>query len=672
MAEIQDQDLLSTLNGGSSSAPAKNEIVDPELLQAIGGESQIAPIAIQPTPENDPTQLEAFMNNAARGLTVGGADPLMSGISSLLKGSSSAFADTLKILSGEMSLGDAFSNMPNNISSAIDSFEPTLKAGRARGLSERQKFPVTSGVGDIAGSLVSSLGAAARIPQLLKSAPVLTSGALGSLSGGARNALESERLKDIPGNAMVGGGIGLLSGLAGGFVGDRVITPALSSVTRTISNLGKSTTRQADDILAKSLQDTFDTPKDALRKLEELGTGGTIADLGLPTQKLTGALARKDAGFGRKASEFLKERAKGAAERLSKAASSALGTKGKKVAATLDGIRTEQKTRAGKLYDAAAQQPTSTDSVENFITGVSEVIGESRKIKVGGSPKVARELQKVIDSIAQKSDDGTISINNNTASLIEIRKNLGDAWFSMKKDFPQAAKKLKEQIIKFDELLPKEYRAANKIWSSSESVKESILTGTKLARMHPDDVAELLKDMSVADRDGLLIGFARNVDDIVSNVQEGSKVTTLFNKPRTKKVLELLIPDKNKRSQFLNRVERENAFTATRHIVEGGSQTSANAEANQALQKASIEGIDLTSPGIASKAIQWLTKFSTELPEGTVDRLSRQLLKTGVDEDFITKLMETNLKTNVSDFISTVIPGSIGITAGAEIGSGVK
>lgn len=593
---------------------------------------------------------ETGIEGAARGMTLGLSDKVVPASMGLASGITNSIMESIKQLLPE---GTPVPTLPP----PGDLFTQSMEDIKQRKAAQSEAYPVIKTGSEIAGSMLPGIlvGKIPSVAKALVEKPVRTAGKLGAGFGAATTLGNAEDIEQLPGDLVENTLLSGAMGLGIGFGADRLAAP----IARGVSNITAGPRAQAKTIISRYFRDIFPDEQAAQTAARSVGPEGTLMDVSRGTRQLGQTLAAKAPSFGQKAEEFLIHRSKGAAKRISETVRNALGTRGQSIKGTLETDVMQQAQRAGKLYDQAFTKSAPIESLNNFVQQIDDYA--ARFENTGASPvlnKLKRSLFKTMD--------GEKVFKESIEELHFARKDFADRIFKMRKDSPQMAGELKPLRDMFDELMPDEYIKANGIWSGKKSYEDAINLGRQVLKKDVDFFADEMARMSQADKNGVLLGASRAIDDMVKNVQEGAKVTRQLDKPLIAERLAPLFPDEASFNTFMDRVGIENTYNLTKNAILSGSQTHER-QAAEALFARRTADMSPDKFAMMRRGLEWLRGVKGDkglnISDQTVDELSDMLLQQGeISPDTIRNLMKTPLAEKIDDFIYTVTsPATAGI-----------
>jgi len=452
---------------------------------------------------------------------------------------------------------------------------------------QRQERPVESFIGELAGGVVTGIGAAgagattARMlgPNAGLGARMLSGAADGLVYGGVSGFNSGSGVDDRAKRAAQGMAAGGVAGgvvpAAGAFV-DRVTRPAQNArVART--NPEAFAQRQ----IIATMRDAGKTPQEieqALRLAAAEGQGVyTAADaLGDAGARQLGVAYRGPGEAGPRISEALQSRQEGQARRLINQLED--GFQAPQTRAQLEAAQTAaRRAEANALYGQARQQAGAVDA--------SGAIGEADKILTPGASRllnpgsgiqpgervsaVARARSYLTDGKSILSDfDGALAAKQEIDAMID-----------------GASPKVMEALIPIrnalDDALANAsgpYATARDAYRTASKGIEAIETGSKAAaRGRTDDTIASFRGMQGNEQSGFRTGYA---DKLIADI-EGLPATSDKSRMFTSEALKREIPEfaVPSRAEMLGRqLQREQQMAETARKAVGGSPTQMRAQ----------------------------------------------------------------------------------------------
>lgn len=454
--------------------------------------------------------------------------------------------------------------------------------------------PVTARVAGTLGAIAGTAPLVAAAPAAFGAgsggplARTLASGASGALLGGSDAAVRSGGDIDaIISGAKWGGGLGL----AGPAVGQ-----AVGAGARTLANrLGPGASRAQQAFGRAVGADAID---DIGGRLGAMGDDAMPMDLGPNLQRQAGALAATPGRSQEIIRSAIADRQGASGSRVAGALDDALG-QSVDTLSVADDIIARRGAAAKPLYDAAYSKPMPfTPKLKSLLqrpsmrsalkkaeklasdegarskqwfaqfsdggeraTGILDASGapisaaNPKQVSFVRTPDV-RELDLTKRALDDMISTAQRAGNNNEARILTQQKNL--------------------LLGMIDEAVP-EYAAARQAFSGPTAVLDAMDEGRNAFKnsVTPSQLRKQLSGMGQAEREAYIQGARSQVADIMGTARNDALAArSAFQKGYNKEKLELLI-GKDQAKRLLDSLEAETAFTRTRDVVTGNSETAA-------------------------------------------------------------------------------------------------
>lgn len=644
MTEVSEGDIVKDPQG------KRYKIVNGEPVPVIG---------FDPKTNQDLTDYSQFFQNNERTL---GQD-LMGGLTSFLGGYHAGFADELAGLSGELQGDPTFRQGWNDTRTQFAEAYPAMNIGLEIG-------------GVLANPLLRRFGS-----KTIAAHPVLGSGLVGGVTGGlfgAGNADPGERL----GGAATGTAFGVPFGMLGGYGSQLLSQKILPAATEGIAKLkgmltpGVNTAeQQVDDILRPFFQkgfQSFDDPiQAAQQQAKNLGPQGTLMDMS-PEMAGVGSSAyeKQIGGFQSSAKRFFDARSRDGINRINNLIKRTFGPRADS-ANVLQSIN-DKSTKAGALFDTAKAQAVPDEKFAQFVSQLDD------QIRMNDNTSFAGALNKLKRSLfigKGKEMTPKLSVEQLHRSRMDLADDASDAFMSGRMEKWRMLKDLRNQ---FDEILPPEYTQAMRLSAQKRQIEAATDAGEKffLPSSKTADVAEWAADATEQEKSAYMMGLINAAKEKMGNIQQGGKVSRLFNTPNIREKLGAIIGDAKVTDDFIKNIERENIFKATENLVSGNSFTAARQEANKLFDTYVTKAIENTPTsqneimrGITTRIIDAI-KIDKGISPEVARALEQRLITKGVTPETIRMLMSTPAKTRIIQTLQNITPavGALGAGAGGVTG----
>lgn len=447
--------------------------------------------------------------------------------------------------------------------------------------------------GNVTGNIAASLPAA-FVPG---ANTAVGSSAIGGLLGALQPTTEGESRAT---NTILGG----LLGAAGHGVG-KAIGAGVSGAKERISALPSRTTSSALDKIAKQFKRDKLSHADVLSRIDEVGPGGVLADVGgANTTGLARAVASTP-GTGKEiAQRSLDARQLGQSGRVSKEISDSLGS-GELFYKNIDDLLEARAKDSARFYEKAVKgsnlipkKEFSNIQRDDFITGIMEKVKSDPLYKLGGLPnnsmKVVDATKKYIDRLIYSAKRGNNPNNYEISQLVAKSKKLRDIA---------------------DDAFP-DYKLARAKFAGPTELVESLENGRKFIKGDAEVTKAALDAMSESERQFFRIGAARALrDKVLGTPDTADAVKKIFNTPLMREKLATVFPSAKEFADFEKLLKSEAKMFQTRSNVLAGSRTAPLLDEMSDLGQNAAEGagilLNLARGNIGSAALGALRKVTS-------------------------------------------------------------
>lgn len=439
----------------------------------------------------------------------------------------------------------------------------SAKANAEAGLAAAVKgSPVEATTGAVAGTL-APFGIGGAVPGVARvlgmEGGLLSQSGFGLLSGvgigGTDTLARGGSLDQAGANALIGGAAGGLLPGAGALAGK-----VISAVT------GKAVPAAAKT-LGRAMRDDNILPAEVPQKLQELGDGAMVMDLGPNLQRQAGALAAVPGGAQKMVRGAVEARGEGASARVTQDVAQTVGT-GPELQTLTDQIIAAQKAAADPLYTAVRDVPLNATGNLKFVFGTP--MGK----------------QAFKDAVELMANDGVTPPNQLTVGLIDYAKRaLNDiaaaAGRQGKGNVARQAGNLARLLAKEADAQVPAYADARNAFAGPAQVLDAIEAGqgvfTKATT--PGQLKAMLDHMTVSERDAFLQAARSSIESQMGNaVNDALSLRNMFKKGWNEQKLRLILGD-DVADDLMRRINREAVFGQTAHVVAGNSETAARTAA---------------------------------------------------------------------------------------------
>lgn len=460
--------------------------------------------------------------------------------------------------------------------------------------------PIASTVGGVGGAVLGTAPMVMAAPAafgagggglLARTLASMGSGAaLGGADAGVRSGGDMEAIKS---GTIWGGGLGALGPAVGKAVGAG--TNALASRLGGGSGAERAFSRAAG----------ADAIDDIGARLAATGPDALPMDLGPNLQRQAGALAATPGRGQEVVRSAIAARQAGSGGRVAGALDDALGQSVDTVALA-DDIIAKRSEAAKPLYDAAYSKPV------DFTTDLESLL---KRPSVGKALSKAKSLA-ADEGIASKqwfatvSDDGAVNIvNTPDMRQLDLTKRALDDMISTAQrggnnNEARILTQTKNQLVDMMDKAAPEYKQARTAFSGPSAVIDALEEGRTAFKgnLSPNELRTRMMKMGEAEKEAYTQGARTAVADIMGTARNDALAArNTFMKGYNKEKLELIV-GKDQAAKMLKSLEAETAFTNTRDVVTGNSETAARLAAQQEVgagtkQPGLIRSFDISKPG---------------------------------------------------------------------------
>ena len=458
-----------------------------------------------------------------------------------------------------------------------------------------QEFPGRALGAELGGAMIPAL--VSRGKTAPESIGMATTKAvpLGGISGfGAAEGSLGERAEA----GLMGAGTSAVLSPAfqlGGRVVNKGYRSAVDAMFASPNRMGKDAAREAirDAVQA----DVGDVDQAIAFVLSKTGKPYSLADVGPNTRAYLDA-ANLLPGPGKKqAKEFLEQRDRGIAARLTSDIQSAFGSR----ASFFDEFNALKEARSdlgSKLYERALkQQVPVTQELVSLLQRPSISDAYNRGLAIARERGMKVPATR-IENGRLLTDKGEVK-SIDTEFLHLIKMGLDDVVFTGKSPSSgigntalNAVKDTRTQFLGFIDRNNKTYQRARNYWAGETSAMDAMQMGRNFLRLDEDELASDIRKMSKSEKESFRLGAMQNVLDRMGGAQVGETMLgavgnparDLVKNPRTVRLLGLTFEDKNVFNKFLDRLVDETEMRLTSAQVLRGSQTAERQQAVGALR----------------------------------------------------------------------------------------
>lgn len=463
----------------------------------------------------------------------------------------------------------------------------------------RQDNPGSAFAGGVTGAVAGTVPMVMAAPAAFGAAGggllarSLASGVSGAALGGGDAAVRSGGDARAIGDGMKwGAGLGLVAPTAGRAIGAGV---------GKVANMFRSSPIAAQQSLARA--SGADAVDDIAARLQALGPDAMPMDLGPNLQRQAGALAATPGRGQQIVRNAIAGRQAAAGPRIASAMDDSLGQSVDTIALADDIISTA-KQNAKPLYDAAYRKGVPfTTELETLLKRptVARALTEAQRLAADDDTFNAATR----GWFANVADDGSVTITR-TPSVYELdmtKRALDDMHQAAKKSGSGNAARIIDQLRKkllsiVDENVD-EYPAARRAYGGPASVVDAIEEGQKAfaGSLTPSQLRTRLMRMGTAEREAYIQGARAEVAKAMGTARNDALAArSMFDKGWNREKLEILV-GKPQAAKLLGTLDAEAAFTRSRDVVTGNSETAARLAAKQEI------GAGAREPGLIRNAL---------------------------------------------------------------------
>lgn len=352
-------------------------------------------------------------------------------------------------------------------------------------------------------------------------------------------------------NAQIGFGLGAGAPLA------------FSGAGKLANMMTGTKTNKAATMLNRAITDD-QIPLDSLAsRMDDLGEGAILADLGPNLQRQAGALASVPGPAQQSVRNTIGARSAQASQRVQSDVARVMGT-GKPAFALADDIAAQQSQQAKPLYDAVRDVPVQPSGAIAAVLKTpmgKQAYNQAVRLAANDGIDASKGMTVgVLDYVKRSLDDVA------SASIRQGKNNLAR----------QASNMARALTVETDKLVP-QYKAARDAFAGHAKIIDALEGGQNVfdKRMHPQRLAEMMKGMSASEREAVVQGARGAIEDLMGTARNDPlAVRALFQKGYNKEKLALLIGD-DAANELMRGINREIAFAKTRDVVTGNSETAA-------------------------------------------------------------------------------------------------
>lgn len=601
-------------------------------------------------------------------------------LEAILQGATLGFSD-------EMQAGakTAFDKLTGDDRSWSEIYKENVKEVRAPYEEFQQEAPMTAlGLGLGGGLVTGGLGAktlAAKAPQQItryaQTHPMLAKMAGGTSAGIVSGVGMAPTVEEIPEYVTSGaltGGLLPPALTAGGKVG-QVVTKPIQAGARALAGSLDTPVQRASKMIVRALQRDDISFDEAMKRLDDLGPEAKLVDIGgVNVQRLMQNIASVPGKAAQKAEDVLQGRMIQSPQRL--VARLRNEFKQNKSAYRFVNETIEQRKQASSpLYAKAFNEDVmvAPGAMDEMLAGLAMKIDDFQGTSIG------RTLKGVERSLTLKRGDKMVpklNIKKLHAAKIDLDNKIANSYKDHRAT-PLTAELMEQKRALLNVLDGidgnSNYAQARRIFSDDSSVINATRIGKQILKQDSDEMADLIQDMSEAEKRGFISGAMQSISDKLMGTSEGANAARKFATPLVKGRLRNMFPDEDEYNRFIKGLEAEDTFAEVRNNVLRGSQTQQRLATGE---QVADEAMDLVQGRWLSSSLDAARKFFTgyrQIPEPVRDELSELLLadvmtgKGTISKEMAKLLKRLDISTNIVNRLLDTLRQGMPVAAG-ELG----
>lgn len=548
----------------------------------------------------------------------------------------------------------------------------------------REQYPVRAFASELGGAAIPAIVSRGRTApeSILLATGKATGGGFVSGFGAGEGGLGERAKEGLAGGVMSGVATPVMQ--LGGRVVGKTYRSVVDGMFASPKRMGQDAAR---DAIRTALESDVGSIDQALKiVLDKSGKPYTLADIGPNTRAYLDA-ANVLPGPGKKAAkDFLEQRDKGIAARLTSDIQEAFGSN----ASFFDEFNALKVARADlgkKLYERAlSKQIPVTTELTALLKRPSLEDAYNRGINIARergmpTPKTRIENGRLI------TDQGEVKAID-TEFLHILKMGLDDVVFTGKSPTSgigsTALNSVKDTRAKFLNFIDRNnpaYKRARDYWAGETSAMDAMQMGRTFSRADEDVLAADLRKMSASEKEAFRIGAMQNVMDLAGGAQVGETVLgavgnparDLIKNPRRVRLLRLTFPDtsggQKQFDRFIKNLTDETEMRLTSAQVLRGSQTAERTTAVGALRERAVKEIpaDASLASVITNALRRdLRGVEQQQLEATANEVVRILLER--DPQKLQQIASQLQGNNVIDVFRKVAPELLPSIGRAVIG----
>lgn len=490
--------------------------------------------------------------------------------------------------------------------------------GEAVLAASRQASPVSSLIGDVAGSTAAMMGINRLAGAAGQAGRAFTAG------GGVGGDVAYGATRGYSEGGLEGAAIGALGAGAGNIAGQTVIAPAIRAGA---SGLGRVTGRTMPTLSGTEARAARYIPEDAAAQLDEAAAAGQpmmLADTSPQMRALAGSVSRRSPEAYEIAESALRPRSLGQGDRAIAAIEDTLGGIENPIEAS-ESLMAAASQTARPLYDEFYAQPARSSPLLKSLMerpAAKDALNRAREIAADegvdstkwgidldseGNLAIVRDLSpETIDYVKRALDDVIEAKGNRNA--VTGKLELGESG--------RAVVKLKNAFVKEADRLYPQYAKARAAYAGPAAAKAALEDGRRMANSRPREIERRMRDMPEAEKEqfrlGLRIGIA---DKVLGKNLRSDAFEPLYGSPDAQGRIAALSP--TGAEEFGKRYGRERQMAETATEVLGGSPTARRQAADQTFEN---RVADFGEAGFAAMTGAGAQGLAGRIAKGVSDR----------------------------------------------------
>lgn len=450
-----------------------------------------------------------------------------------------------------------------------------------------EEHPVAATLSTMAGGVMTAkptLGVTKAIgaPVTGVKGVTATGAAIGGAAGaGAGEGNVLERAPGAVGGALLGAGTGLtISGIgAVGVLAGRRLAPGV------------------ENRLAAIAKESGLTPAQIQTRLRALGPKATLADVEAVFQRAADVAAGRLGPTARRVQALIR-RDETQFSRLMEPIRRSLGGRDQ-AAKTVSQLKDLRMEASSPLYEQAFVRGVQNTGRLKDLLSRPETARAWRRVESIGKSDPAVDVALFREG-AEPSLRGWQAITEQLADRVETLRRAGS-----NKSANIIAGLRREILSELDAQSP-EFAQARALWAGTKQADDMLEAGGKFLRMSTEEVRDLLKNASDADRAFFRLGAGKAIEQKLAGGTDTNDLARAFRNEEFRAKAFAIFPDQRSALDFINTVRAETIKKTTTNLVGRGSQTQPRQAAERQLGGAQIGVEDMSRAGLARRMLSGL------------------------------------------------------------------